>query len=130
LRPGGRLAIGDLHWDSHVWHADDAARMDGMLRIWDRHLTHRNTPALLPPLLREAGFRVETVLPELCHDTTFRPDGLAMLMTHLIQAYAAQNRLATEEESDAWAKEQRRMAAEGRFFFAITHYVVVASRGP
>jgi arsenite methyltransferase len=128
LRPGGRLAIGDLHWDSHVWHADDTARMDRMLRIWDRHLTHRDTPALLPPLLRAAGFTVEAVLPELCHDTTFRADGLAMLMIHLIRAYAGQNRLATEDEIDAWADEQRRMAEAGRFFFAITHYVVVASR--
>lgn len=130
LRPGGRLAIGDLHWDSHVWHADDRARMDRMLRIWDRHLTHRDTPALLPPLLRAAGFTVEAVLPELCHDSTFRPDGLAMLMTHLIRAYAAQNHLATQDEIDAWADEQRRLATEGRFFFAITHYVVVASRPP
>jgi arsenite methyltransferase len=99
-----------------------------MLRIWDRHVTHRNTPALLSPLLRAAGFTVETVIPELCHDTTFRSDGLAMLMTHLIRAYAGQNRLATESEIEAWVAEQHRMAAEGSFFFAITHYVVVAIR--
>jgi arsenite methyltransferase len=128
LRPGGRLVIGDLHWDSHVWHADDRDRMTRMLRLWDRHLVERCVPALLPPLLRDAGFAVEAVTPELCQDTVFRADGLARLMTHLIRAYVRQNALADPDEVEAWISEQNRMAAEGRFFFAITHYVVSARR--
>jgi SAM-dependent methyltransferase len=128
LRPGGRLVIGDLHWDSHIWHADDRERMTRMLRLWDRHMVWRCLPAFLPSMLRDAGFEVDSVTPELCQDTTFRPDGLARLMTHLIPAYVRQNALADGDEIDAWVAEQHKMAGEGRFFFAITHYVISASR--
>lgn len=128
LRAGGRLVVGDLHWDSHVWHADDQDRMDRMLRLWDRHLVERRVPAVLPPLLRRAGFEVDDVTPELCHDDVFRSDGLARLMTHLICAYVEQGGLADADEVRAWVAEQERMASEGRFFFAITHYVISATR--
>lgn len=128
LRPHGRVVIGDIHWDSHVWHADDQERMAQMLRLWDHHLIERRVPALLPPLLRHAGFAVEAVMPELCHDSVFRADGLARLMIHLIRAYCRQNRLAAEDEVEDWIQEQHRLAEEGRFFFAITHYVVTARK--
>ena len=128
LRPGGRIVVGDLHWDSHIWHADNIERMTHMLHIWDKHLTERRVPALLSPLLRQAGFEVESIVPELCQDTVFRADGLAQLMTHLISAYAQQNDLADPNEIEAWISEQQKMAAEGRFFFAITHYVVSARK--
>jgi SAM-dependent methyltransferase len=128
LRPEGRLVIGDIHWDSHVWHADDHERMARILRLWDRHLVERRVPALLPPLLRDAGFAVEAVTPELCHDSVFRADGLARLMTHLIGAYCRQSGLAEADEVEDWIGEQHRMAERGRFFFAITHYVVTARK--
>jgi SAM-dependent methyltransferase len=128
LRPQGRVVIGDLHWDTHVWHADDQERMARMLRLWDRHLVERRVPALLPPLLRDAGFAVEVVMPEVCHDSVFRANGLARLMTHLIRAYCRQSELVDKDEVDDWIDEQHRMANEGRFFFAITHYVVAARK--
>jgi arsenite methyltransferase len=126
LRPGGRLVVGDFHWDSHIWHSDNIERMTHILRIWDQHLTERRVPALLSPLLRQAGFEVVSIVPELFQDTVFRADGLAQMLTHLISAYAHQNELADPNEIKAWISEQQEMAAEGRFFFAITHYVVSA----
>lgn len=128
LRPSGRIVIGDLHWDSHIWHADNTERMTHMLSIWDKHLTERRVPAILPAMLRQAGFEIESIVPELCHDTIFRSDGLARLMTHLISEYARQNDLADANEIEAWISEQHKMATEGRFFFAITHYVVSARK--
>ena len=50
LRPGGRLVIGDMHWDTLAWHSDSPARMAKMIEIWDRHLAERTVPALLPRL--------------------------------------------------------------------------------
>jgi SAM-dependent methyltransferase len=126
LKAGGRLIIGDLHWDSHIWHADNYERMQQMLRIWDRHMVWRRLPAYLPAMLRDTGFTVEEVKPVLCQDNTYRPDGLARLMVHLISAYAAQNKYASAEDVDQWKKEQDKLAEEGRFFFAITHYVTAA----
>lgn len=128
LKAGGRLVIGDLHWDSHIWHADNIDRMMRMLRIWDSHLVERRVPALLSPILRKTGFEVESIVPEVCQDTVFRADGLARMMMHLISAYAKQNDFIDSAEIDAWQAEQHKLAAEGRFFFAITHYVVSARK--
>ncbi len=128
LKKGGHLVIGDLHWDSHIWHADNYERMEQMLRIWDSHMVWRRLPAYLPAMLRDAGFTLDAIRPEICQDNDFRSDGLAKLMVQLISAYAVQNELATVAEVDEWKNEQERMAEEGRFFFAITHYVISAVR--
>jgi arsenite methyltransferase len=129
LRPGGRLVIGDNHWDSLVWHSDDGPRMARVIAAWDGHLVERAVPAFLPHLLRRAGFLVERTTPLTCCDTVLRPDGVANLLLHLIEAHASQTGSPDLDEVKDWAAEQRRLAAEGRFFFAVTHFVVAARRG-
>jgi hypothetical protein len=104
--------------------------MARLLRLWDRHLVERRVPALLPPLLRPAGFEVEAIEPEPCRDSVFRAAGLARLMTRPIGACARGNQLAEPQDIEAWIAEQQRMAREGRFFLAITHHVVAARRKP
>src|SRR6476646_12080559 len=34
LRPGGRLVIGDWHWDSWIWHSTEPERMAKMMSAW------------------------------------------------------------------------------------------------
>src|SRR3954447_9530936 len=129
LRPGGRLVIGGNHWDSLVWHSDDGPRMARVIAAWDGHLVERAVPAFLPDLLRRAGFLVDRTTPLTCCDTVLRPDGVANLLLHLIEAHASQTGSPDLDEVKDWAAEQRRLAAEGRFFFAVTHFVVAARRG-
>jgi arsenite methyltransferase len=93
LRPGGLLVIGDMHWDSLVWFSADQPRMADMLAGWDRHLVERCVPALLPNLLSNAGFCLERIEPVTFCDTTLKPDGLAIMMLHLMQAFALQHDL-------------------------------------
>jgi len=126
LVPGGRVVIGDVHWDSLVWHSDDAVRMARLIAAWDRHLAERRVPAILPSLLEAAGFVVEAVTPVAIHDRTLRPDGIAEMLVHLVEAYAVQNELVQASEAAAWAVEQRELAAEGRFFFSLIHFVTRA----
>lgn len=128
LRPGGRLVIGDIHWDTLAWHSDDPARMARFVSIWDRHVAEPATPALLPPLLREAGFVVDRVVPLGCTDIDLRADGLAAMLLHLVPHYAIANGLTDRDEAQAWADEQRRLAGAGRFFFHVTHFNLVARR--
>ena len=85
-------------------------------------------PAVLSPMLRDAGFAVEAIEPVIIQDTVFRADGLARMMMHLISAYVRQNGLAERETIDGWVAEQNRMAEEGRFFFAVTHFIVSAAK--
>ena len=128
LRPGGRLVVGDFHWDSLVWFSADPDRMARMLAIWDEHLAERRVPALLAPLLRAAGFAPESVWPLTIVDTTLRPDGFARMLLRLVESFARDRPVADADATHAWAEEQARLVAEGRFFLSVTHYVIAARK--
>lgn len=128
LRPGGRLVISDMHWDSWIWSSGDRGRMQRMMAAWDGHLADRIVPERLPGILAAAGFRQIRASPLTLCDTALKPDGLARMMMILMGAYARQNTLLPEEEIAGWLEEQQVRAAEGRFFMSITHFVTVAER--
>src|SRR3954452_12575545 len=128
LRPGGRLVIGDMHWDSWIWHSNEPERMAKMMSAWDHHLADRCVPARLPHMMRQAGYQVDPIKPLVFLDTVLRNDGLAMMLLNLMQAYALQNDLVDEPTVRAWREEQRHLAAEGCFFFSLVHFVVSGCR--
>jgi ubiquinone/menaquinone biosynthesis C-methylase UbiE len=128
LRPGGRLVIGDWHWDSWIWHSTEPERMAKMMSAWDHHLADRGVPARVPHLMRQAGYQVETIRPLVLLDTVLRNDGVAMMLLNLMQAYVLQNDLVDEPTARAWADEQRRLAADGCFFFSLVHFVLSGRR--
>lgn len=128
LKPGGKLVIGDIHLDSLVWFSDDQDRMDRMIASWDHHFTQRNVPAILPSIMRNAGFVVEDVTPMTTCDHRLKPDGLATMMMQLMARYAVDNSLVSAEEVAAWLAEQKALANDGRFFYALTHFVVSARK--
>ena len=49
-------------------------------------------------------------------------------MMHLIRAYAISKGHASAEEADAWFAELEALARDGRFFFSMTQFVVVARK--
>lgn len=128
LRPGGRLLVGDAHWDMLAWYSDQPERMARMQEIWDRHLSDRIVPARLPAILTDLGYSVETVRPITFADTTLRPDGLANMMIILMTNYAIQTEPDAEDMARAWAEEQRALARQGRFFFAMTYFSIAARK--
>ena len=128
LKCGGRLVVGDIHFDSLVWFTEDQARMDRMVAAWDDHFVERGVPAILPAIMRDAGLEVEAVESVTICDHVLKPDGLAMMMIRLMESYAIQNRLVPEIEAFEWRAEQEKLASQGRFFFSITHFVVSARK--
>ncbi|UWQ59588.1 methyltransferase domain-containing protein [Leisingera caerulea] len=128
LKPGSRLVIGDIHFDTFAWHSDNRARMQRFLEVWDNHLAERAVPARLPEELQDCGFAPEAMQPVTICDTSLRPDGMAAMMIRLIRAYAVQTEATDEDDAAAWAQEQEELAAEGRFFFSLTHFVCTARR--
>ena len=68
------------------------------------------------------------IRPLVFLDTVCRQDGLAMMLLNLIQAYTIQHDLVDETTVRGWADEQRYLAADGRFFFSLTHFVVSGRR--
>ncbi len=128
LRPDGRLVIGDMHWDTLTWHSEVPDRMDQIIKAWDAHFVERRVPALLPHLMRENGFEVETVTPLTFIDTSFKPDGMARMLFYMAQQFVLNNKLLEPAEVEAWAAEQLALAEQGRFFFSFTHIVVSGRR--
>jgi arsenite methyltransferase len=66
--------------------------------------------------------------PLVCCDTALRADGIATMLLHLIEDYAVRQGLIDEAVAHAWAVEQRQLAVDGRFFFALTHFVVTTRK--
>jgi len=124
LKPGGRLVISDLHFGSFIWHSDDPGRMAKLKASWDQHFVAGDIPARLPGILKKQGHDVENVVPVTLTDHVLKPDGIAILMMHLMRKYAIDNKHVEEDIADAWFNEQISLAREGRFFFSITQFVV------
>jgi len=127
LKPGGRLVVGDMHWDTITWFSDHPDRMKAMLETWDGHLVERCIPAVLPPILRDAGYRVDSITALPFTSTNLHPDGLANMMIHLMKPYVVRKGPFTQDDAVAWADEQAQLAKSGRFFFSITHFVITAT---
>lgn len=128
LKPGGRLVIGGTHWDTIAWYSPNRQRMQRVLSIWDNHVADRETPARLPPMMRAAGFTFDrTELITFC-DTQLAPDGLAMMLLKLIEAYTVQTADLTADEARNWAQEQVDLAQSGAFFFCLSHFICVARK--
>jgi len=128
LKPGGRLTVADIHFDSWVWFSEHPERMTAMMKAWDAHLCLRNAPALLPYAVQETGFAIERVEAVTICDHDKKPDGLATMMVHLMKAFAVSQAAVSEETAEAWATEQEALARAGRFFFSISQFVISASK--
>lgn len=128
IRPGGRVVISDVHWDTLAWRSADPDRMNRMIAAWDEHLADRTVPATLPEELARAGFTDIRSIPHPVADIGPRPDGIARMMMILMVAYAQERNLLPDAEIDAWLDEQETLADKGGFFFTITHFVTVAKR--
>lgn len=128
LRPNGRLVVGDWHWDTLVWASDNPARMARAITAWDAHLVDRVVPEKLPALMPAAGFGPCETRAVPYVDTTLRPDGIAMMMLGLIHPFIVDGGHLPKDEADAWRDEQLARAAEGRFFFSFTHFVMAANK--
>jgi SAM-dependent methyltransferase len=128
LRPGSRVVIWDIDWDTVSWHSRDAARMRRMLETWDEHLTHRSLPRTLTAQLRAAGF--EHVVAEAHAFTTigFTTDGFGVMLLPIIEAFAAGRNEITQEEARAWAAEQHELGERGEFYFASTQFCFSARK--
>ena len=107
LIPGGRLVIGDAHWDTLAWHSDNPARMQRFLKIWDNHMAERAVPARLPEELRDCSFAMEGMRPLTICDTALRPDGLAAMMIRLIGAYAVQSGATDADDAPPGRRNRR-----------------------
>jgi arsenite methyltransferase len=128
LRPGGRAVIFDTDWDSLVWHTADRRRMRRVLELWDDHVADPRLPERLGVLLRDAGFREESVttltfLNRDCNERTY-----SYWLIGFIEAFLTGHPDADRAEKDAWSEELRARARAGRYFFSLGRYAFTVIR--
>ena len=128
LKPGGRLVIADLHFDLFTWHSDVPDRMRRMIASWAQHCEWQDVPARLRRILAARGHVIEDMRPVTLVDHLLRPDGIAVMLMHLMRAYATGQGHVSQTEADEWFAEQEALAAEGCFFFSITQIVLTARK--
>ena len=128
IKPGGVLVISDLHLGSFIWFSDVPDRMERMKSSWDQHFASGRIPERLPALVRSEGHFVEDVVPVTLVDHRLNPDGVAMMMMHLMRGYAVDQGHLDAADAQAWFDEQVALARDGRFFFSITQFVCVARK--
>lgn len=128
IRPGGRVVLWDVDWETVSMYSDDDARMRRVLDAWDRHLVHRSLPQTLGRRLREAGFVDVSLAGHSFTTTEFTPDAYGASIVAVIANYLAGLEDFPEEERQAWADEQRTLGDAGDFYFACIQCCVSATR--
>lgn len=125
LVPGGTGVVVDMDWRSCVWHTDDNAATQRVLRSWEDHFVHPRLPAALPALARAAGFRDVQVhdLPVVEVDTS--EDTYSIGMAAVIASFVGRN---DGELARRWRADVLRQAAAGSYSFSLVRTAAVLTR--
>ena len=128
LRPGGRLVVWDVDWETVSMHSADPRRMKRVLEAWDRHLVHRSLPATLAGSLRDAGFTEVSLAGHSFSTGEFTPDAYGASLVGVVTNYLAGLEDFADEDAYAWADEQRALGERGEFYFACVQVCFSATR--
>jgi arsenite methyltransferase len=128
LRPGGRLVVWDVDWDTVSWHSSHPDRMGRVLDTWEEHLAHPCLPRTLAPALRTAGFAEVGMQAHSFASATFDPDTYGAALIPVIESFVSGRGAVTADEADEWAAEQAMLGERGEYFFACMQFCFTATR--
>jgi ubiquinone/menaquinone biosynthesis C-methylase UbiE len=128
LRPGGRVVIWDIDWATVSWHSLDPARLERILRSWDKHLAHPSLPRVLAPALRAAGFGQVEMQAHSFASTEFDPETYGVALAPVIRSFVVGRGDIAEHEASAWAAEQQELGKRREYFFSCTQFCFKATR--
>jgi arsenite methyltransferase len=126
LRPGGRVVLWDVDWQTVSMRTRDEERHRRVLTAWDRHLVHRSLPAELPRLLRAGGFEDVALEGHAFATSELVPDAYGGTLVAIVESYLRGLDDFPDEEAAAWGDEQRELAERGEFYFACVQCRVTA----
>ena len=127
-RPGGRVAILDTDYDSLVLFSEDPVRQARVLEAWDLHFVHGGLPRILGPELRNAGFDVRSTTAIPIVNTGWNADEFSFHLVPMMSSFAAGSGGVSKEDAKGWLAEMQQLGAEGRYFFSLNRYLVVADK--
>lgn len=127
-RPGGRVAILDTDYDSLVLFTENEERHQKVIDAWDDHFIHRGLPRTLGASLRDAGFDVRLTRAIPIVNTGWNDDEFSFHLTPMMATFAAGTGQVSKEEASAWLDELKELGAQGRYFYSINRYLIVADK--
>jgi arsenite methyltransferase len=128
VRPGGRVLVWDIDWETLSIHSEAPELTARVLRAWDEHLAHRSLPRTLAPRLRDAGFDDVQVTAHPFLTVGPDHDSYAAAITPLIGAFVAGRQGIGEDEARAWVAGQRELGERREMFFTLTQFCFTARK--
>lgn len=123
LRPGGRVVIWDIDWETVSWHSSDPVLTERVLKAWDRHLAHPSLPRSLAPRLAEAGFEDVDARGQIFTTiSTLDPETYGGAIIPIIASYITSNNLMDDDSVAFWVADQHRLSEKGEFYFACIQF--------
>ncbi len=128
LRPGGRVVIWDVDWQTLSIRSAEPERMRRALDAWDEHLAHVALPQLLSGRLRAAGFEDVAMEGHAFATDRASTESYGGFLVPFIEQFLLERDIVPEDEARAWASEQRELDRRGEFYFAVTQFCFRAGR--
>jgi SAM-dependent methyltransferase len=128
LKPQGRALVVATDWDGVVWHCSDRERMARVMRAWEPHCADPRLPRTLVARMRDGGFRVDDVRGYTIVNTRAGDDTYSGNMIKLMESFVRRRKSLEEAEIDAWLADLRALDGQGRYFFATTRFMVLATK--
>jgi arsenite methyltransferase len=128
LRPGGRVLVFDIDWDTLSIHSRAPDLTARVLRAWDEHLAHRSLPRTLGPRLRAAGFEDVRIAAHPFATVGSDHDSYAAAIVPLIAAFVSGRQGIGATEAEAWAEDLRELGERGECYFTLTQFCFTARK--
>ena len=123
LRPSGVMVIFDTDWETLIIDADDHQTTRTLLNEYCSEHRHGWIGRMLPGLMREAGLDDIEVVPATLMLRDFASADRLHTITRTAAIAATQGRV-THATVEAWLADLRARDAQGRFFSAVTAFIV------
>lgn len=128
LRPGGRIVVWDVDWDTVSWQSSDSDRMRRVLGAWNEHLVHPSLPRTLGSRMRSVGF-ADVRFDGHVFATAERSDSYGgAFMVSTISNFVVGRQGVTADEIDAWKADLRSLNARGEYFFSCVQFCFAGTK--
>ena len=128
LRPGGRVVIWDVDWETLSLYSTDPERMARAKRAFDKHLTHPALPQRLTALLRAAGFEDVAMEGHVFASNAYDAEAYLCMGLPLFAEFIGSQEEFGPDAAKAWEEEQRELGERGEFYFAVIQCCFTATK--
>jgi SAM-dependent methyltransferase len=125
-RPGGRVVVIDTDWGMHAIHGADPSLTRRVIASWAEHAANGWSGRRLPALFNGAGLADPVVIADTITSTDVRLPAAEPFAT---MASVAEGRgLLSRDDARAWLAQLTDASTSGSFFWAVTLFLVAATR--